>query len=88
MPFPTVDRVIYNKNPLDKVICQFQFPSILKIDSELPYSFQEAISKYFPIYSEMVGVSVPKGFEQAIPKEIIDQIQKTQKIISEVFIWL
>jgi len=32
MPFPEVKRVIYEHNPLDKVICQLRFPPILRIE--------------------------------------------------------
>jgi len=52
MPFPDVTRVIYDKNPLVNVICQFRFPPILKIDSEVPASFQEKIRNKFPLYLE------------------------------------
>ena len=38
-----VDRVIYEKNPLDKVICQARFPTILKIEAEVPSAFQERL---------------------------------------------
>ena len=52
MPFPEVKRVIYKKNPLDRVICQLRFPSILKIDAEIPAEFQERVRSDFPNYSE------------------------------------
>ena len=52
MPFPEVKRIIYKKNPLDKVICQLRFPTILKIEKEIPAEFQERIRKEFPNYSE------------------------------------
>jgi uncharacterized protein (TIGR04255 family) len=48
VPFPEVDRVTYSKNPLDRVICQFRFPSILKIDKEPPSEFQEVITGDYP----------------------------------------
>lgn len=50
--FPDAERVIYERNPLEEVICQFRFPQILKIDTELPAAFQERIRTEFPIYSE------------------------------------
>ena len=52
MPFPEVKRVIYKKNPLDRVICQLRFAPILKIDAEIPADFQEMIRADFPNYSE------------------------------------
>lgn len=52
MPFPDKKRIIYKNNPLDQVVCQIRFPSILKIESEAPSDFQEIIRKKFPKYRE------------------------------------
>jgi uncharacterized protein (TIGR04255 family) len=52
MPFPDSKRVIYKVNPIDKVICQYRFPPILKVDSEIPAAFQESIREVFPLFSE------------------------------------
>lgn len=52
MPFPPVERVFYKKNPLVEVICQVRFPSILRIDSELPSEFQERIRDKYPLFEE------------------------------------
>src|SRR5579871_2360111 len=52
MPFPNSDRVIYDKNPLNEVICHVRFPSILRIDAEIPASFQERIRAHYPGYSD------------------------------------
>ena len=52
MPFPDVKRVVYENNPLDKVICQLRFPQILRIENELPANFQERIISRFPVYQE------------------------------------
>lgn len=43
MLFPPTQRVIYHKNPLVEVVCQLRFPTILKIDAEIPVAFQEAV---------------------------------------------
>lgn len=56
MPFPEVERVKYNKSPLENVICQLRFPPILSIDSEIPYLFQNEIREQFPNYEEKVEV--------------------------------
>jgi uncharacterized protein (TIGR04255 family) len=56
MPLEKVQRVIYKRNPLDKVTCQLRFPPILKIDSELPANYQERVRDMFPLYSEKVEV--------------------------------
>jgi len=52
MPFPDSQRVIYKRNPLEMVICQFRFPTVLRIDTELPVRFQELISREYPIFNE------------------------------------
>lgn len=51
---PESPRVIYASNPLVDVICQVRFPRILRIDSELPVAFQEAIRSRFPHFVETV----------------------------------
>lgn len=50
--FPDSPRVIYRKNPLEEVICQLRFPEILRIDAELPASFQDSIRKEYPLFRE------------------------------------
>jgi uncharacterized protein (TIGR04255 family) len=54
-PFPESARVIYRKNPLDEVICQLKFPPILRIESELPAAFQDALSADYPLLEENPG---------------------------------
>ena len=68
MPFPESSRVIYNKNPLDRVICQLRFPPILRIDTEIPAVFQEAIRKDFPGFCEKEELTLPAP--QRVQKEI------------------
>lgn len=55
MPFPDSPRVIYEINPLVEVICQVRFPAILRIDSELPASFQDRVRDSYPIFAEGSG---------------------------------
>lgn len=54
MLFPPTQRVIYHENPLVEVVCQFRFPTILKIDAEIPVAFQEAVRSTFPDYTPTV----------------------------------
>ncbi len=68
MVFPAYKRVIYSKNPLERVICQFRFPDILKIGASDPVNFQEKIRESYPIYREKAEVSV------ALPAELIQQL--------------
>lgn len=59
---PESPRVIYASNPLTDVICQVRFPRILRIDTELPTAFQEAIRAVFPLFEvqnfDLVGIPV------------------------------
>ncbi len=48
MLFPETPRVIYQKNPLVEVICQLRFPLLLRIDTEPPADFQEALREEYP----------------------------------------
>ena len=61
MPFPESPRVVYSRNPLAEVICKIQFPPILKIASEPPAAFQDAIRSDYPRYQEASapGIQLP-----------------------------
>jgi uncharacterized protein (TIGR04255 family) len=48
MPFPEFQNLHYNKSPLDRVVCQIRFPTILKIDSQTPVDFQEKVRSEYP----------------------------------------
>jgi uncharacterized protein (TIGR04255 family) len=76
MPFPEKKRVIYNKNPLEQVICQVRFPPILKIDVEIPAQFQEMIRKEFPIYSETteLRLEIPHALKAQMPPDTLNQV--------------
>ena len=76
MPFPSSPRVLYEKNPLDRVICQLRFPAILKIDAELPAQFQERIREEFPNFTEgsELRIQLPSEIRDRIPPEILGQM--------------
>ena len=75
MPFPKVNRVIYKKNPLDRVICQLRFPPILRIDVEPPVEFQDCVRKELPNYSEKIELTtrVPSIVQDQIPHELSNE---------------
>jgi len=93
MPFPEVSKVIYKKNLLDRVICQFRFPPILRIDTETPSLFQERIRENFPEFREKEGPSLlaPAGIPQEIQAKMLRQIlpseTKNYEFSSEDGIW-
>jgi uncharacterized protein (TIGR04255 family) len=66
MPFPESRRVIYDKNPLEQVIAQLRFPSILRIEAELPAAFQDKIRDDYPSFDAGEESLLPEG----IPAEI------------------
>ena len=75
MLFPEVKRVIYKKNPLDRVICQLRFPPILRIDVEPPVEFQDHVRKELPNYSEKIELTmkVPSIVQDQIPHELLNE---------------
>ncbi|SRR5579875_1091033 len=72
MAFPDAERIIYEKNPLEKVICQLKFPSILKIETESPAEFQECIRSDYPFYKRTPAVKLPAG----LPTELAALLTK------------
>jgi uncharacterized protein (TIGR04255 family) len=72
MGFPDASRVIYEKNPLEEVICQLRFPSILKIDAEPPAAFQERIRADYPFYKDKPALLLPAG----LPAELAALIRR------------
>lgn len=54
MTFPDLPRVVYRRNPLDEVLCQLRFPTILRIESDLA-PFQERVRSQYPLYEEEAG---------------------------------
>lgn len=94
MPFPEKKRIIYHNNSLDEVICQLRFPPILKIDTEIPVTFQEQLCGDFPEYSESIegmiefipdlkGLSIP----DKIPQIIQTPGNKNYQFFSEDKLW-
>lgn len=68
MPFPDYPRFIYEKNPLERVICQLRFPTILKINTQPPADFQDKIRTHYPILEERIQAGVQ--FPNDVPDEI------------------
>lgn len=69
--FPEVDDIRLEKPPLNKVICQVKFPTILKIVEKTPSDFQEIVRNKFPKFESQVGVSIKisaEGFETQAPQ--------------------
>lgn len=64
MPFPESERVIFRNNPLNHVICQLRFPSILAIGARDPAGFQDHLRAEYPLYEK----------EEQEPPEISEEL--------------
>lgn len=49
--FSNEDRCYYARHQLIEVICQLRFPTILRIENQSPFEFQELIRADYPNYS-------------------------------------
>ncbi len=77
MPFPESERIVFEENTLDEVICQLRFPPILEIASELPAGFQNLIRAEYPLYrSEDPFAGVPAQLSQVIAELPIPRPQQ------------
>lgn len=66
MPFPEARREIYENNVLQEVLCQLRFPTILRIDSEVPARFQDAIRSEYPLFKQQAAPALPVDMVQAM----------------------
>jgi uncharacterized protein (TIGR04255 family) len=91
MPFPDADRVLYEVNPLDEVICQIRFSPVLKIDTEPPANFQEDIRGEYPDYESKLPVrlsaNIPQPLAELFAGELLLGGQKTHEFTSRDKIW-
>lgn len=60
MLFSGHPRTTYHKAPVQEVICQLRFPTILTINTVEPADFQEAIRAEFPQYARRQDMTPPK----------------------------
>ncbi len=96
MPFPATERILYRKNPLDRVLCQLRFPPILRIETNVPADFQEAIRSQYPNFAEgpQLKLELPPGLVQQLPSEVVSQLvqgpvptTKNYEFASEDRVW-
>ena len=73
MLFPDSPRVSYARNPLEQVICQLRFPSLLRIVAEPPVNFQESIRQQFPILMErqQISIELPGELRKVLPADLL-----------------
>jgi len=58
--FSSAERSIYDRNSLLEVVCQFRFPTILNIETQVPDEFQDAVRDTFPRYDSRKEQQAPK----------------------------
>ena len=71
--FSESPRVVYERNPLHEVICQLQFPPILKIVGASPFQFQEAIRAHFPSLQERFQDDI--GARPDVPAAVLEMLR-------------
>lgn len=71
MTFPVSPRILYERNPLDEVICQLRFPPILRIETGDAADFQDGIRAEYPLYRE----DEPSVGGMTIPAELAEMIR-------------
>jgi len=70
--FPAAERVMYERSPLMSVICQVRYPSILRIDSDVPADFQDRVRDIFPLFERSSD-----ALAQQIPAEVLRMLGNT-----------
>lgn len=99
MKFPESQRVTYSRNPLVEVICQLRFPKILRIETEAPVEFQEAIRTEYPTLNTSRSIELPflsspqtnspsVMIGQGLTYEFVDKAGKWKLVLSSDFIAL
>ena len=80
MAFPSAARVVYERTPLAEVICQVRFPTMLRIDTEVPAAFQALVAREFPVFSETAEIRLLKPMGEdisGIPPELFKEAMKS-----------
>jgi uncharacterized protein (TIGR04255 family) len=70
MPFPASDRVIYDKNTLNEVICQLRFPTILRISSTEPADFQDEVRAEYPLFERVDAPGLPPEVLRLVGRDL------------------
>ena len=78
MVFPDTPREEYRNNPLEEVICQLRFPTILKIGTTSPADFQDHIRKQFPLYEQGPVIPVPEQIMGILSDSGLEDMFATQ----------
>lgn len=58
--FSSADRTVYGRNQILEAVCQFRFPAILSIETDVPAAYQDAVRDVFPRYANRREQQAPK----------------------------
>src|SRR5260370_13691628 len=88
LPVPEFPRTLYDKNPLEFVICQLRFPPVLKIEAELPSGFQEAVREIFPLFSDArpqlgLATGIPPEFSKILGARLPATVPRSYEFTSD-----
>lgn len=67
--FPRASRTLYTRNPLEQVICQVRYPTILKIEAHPPAEFQDVVRNELPIVERATNAAALQ-----IPQEVLKAV--------------
>lgn len=68
MQLPDYQRVIYKHTPLLEVVGQLRFPTLLKINNQEPFEFQERIRLGYPIFQRSHSLNLPPELAALVPQ--------------------
>jgi uncharacterized protein (TIGR04255 family) len=68
MKLPDYQRVIYKRIPLLDVVGQLRFPTLLKINNQEPFEFQERIRWDYPIFQRSHSLNLPPDLAALVPQ--------------------
>jgi uncharacterized protein (TIGR04255 family) len=86
MIFPDSDRVLYDDNTLEEVVCQVRFPAILKI-SEPPIEFQERVRLDFPLLEQKPPIDFPENMPPEMAKMLSAGAGTVFQFLSRDRVW-
>jgi uncharacterized protein (TIGR04255 family) len=88
--FPDYPRVVYKTNTLEEVLCQLKFPPILRIESELPTTFQDQISADYPDFQEgpiSPQMNLPPALANILAGQLIGPGSREFHFVSSDGLW-
>lgn len=68
MKLPDYQRVIYHRTPLIEVVGQVRFPTILKINNQEPFEFQDKVRFDYPIFQQSQSLNIPPEIAALVPQ--------------------